>query len=383
MHSDAAGYYMYLPATFIYHWQYDKMPKGMDTLTGYGFCLDSSKKIIHTKYTNGVAFLQLPFFSLAHLYCRLTNTKSDGFSQPYVNSLLFAGVFYMLAGLLLMFMVLKSFYSQTASLISVIAFPLCTNLYYYGMEHPGLAHVYSFFLCTWLLFLLQHYTHRKLLLIIPVCALILLIRPTNIILLGMVITFLACTKDLEWLKNVNYKYLVSGLFLGILVILPQLFYWKYISGNWITDSYAGEGFTHWRSPEIAKVLFAAQNGFLTYAPVLLFAFWGFCFKPVSKWFSIIILILIALIVYTNASWWSWHFGCAYGGRAFIDYYPFFAFGLAAFINYVLSKSKGIKLTFIILWIGLATYNIAYIYGFDDCWRSGEWDYAFILTILKG
>ncbi len=383
MWADAAGYYVYLPATFIYQWDFDKMPSGMDTLTGDGFYLDTAKRIMQTKYTNGVSFLQMPFFCLAHLYCKLTGTIANGFTQPYVNSLLFSGVFYLLAGLFLLYNVIRAFYSKTVSLITTLVFPLCTNLYFYGIEHPGLSHVYTLFLCSLLLFLLQNFTQKRLLLILPICALILVIRPTNMILLAMVAAFLVYTKDSQWLRHLNYKYVLAGLFMGILAVLPQLFYWKYISGDWITYSYQGEGFIYWQSPKIAEVLFAACNGLLPYAPVLLFAFWGFCLKPIHKWFSISILTLIGLLIYTNASWWSWGFGCAYGGRAFIDYYPFFAFGLAAFIQYAFSKTKMFKILFVILCIGFTVYNILFIYGYDDCWGSTTWDYSHILTVLKG
>ena len=37
MWADASGYYVYLPATFIYDWKAETMPKRMDTLTGLGF----------------------------------------------------------------------------------------------------------------------------------------------------------------------------------------------------------------------------------------------------------------------------------------------------------------------------------------------------------
>jgi hypothetical protein len=383
MWADATGYYVYLPATFIYHWNFDAVSPGMDTLTGRGFELDKGKKVIYTKYTSGVSYLQLPFFGLAHLYCKLNNIRADGFSQPYVNSLLFSGVFYMLCALFLLFRFLNAFYSGTVSLITTVALPLCTNLYYYGIEHPGLSHVYTFFLCSALLYLLQYYNSRRLLLILPLGALIFVIRPTNIILLGMAAAFLVCTKDRQWFSKLNYRYILGGLLISLFIIVPQLFYWKYVSGNWVTYSYRGEGFIYWKSPKVPEVLFAACNGFLTYAPIMVFSFWGFYFRPVSKKFTLSILLLMALLVYTNASWWSWRFGCAYGGRAFIDYYVFFAIGLATFVNYVFTRPKAAKVLFMLLGALFVVYNILFVYGYDDCWYSTDWDYSYILTVLKG
>jgi hypothetical protein len=382
MWADAAGYYVYLPATFIYQWDMHKIAGGMDTLTGRGFTLDTAKEVIFTKYTSGVAFLQLPFFGLTHLYCQLSGTKADGFTQPYVNSLLFSGVFYMLAGLFLLCKVLQAYYSKTASILASIALVACTNLYFYGIEHPGISHVYTFFLCSLVIYSLQYHGDRQMLLILPLCALIFLIRPTNIILLGMIAAFMIYRKK-QAFSGLSFSYCIYGSLIACLIFMPQMFYWKYASGQWITYSYKGEGFTHWKAPKILEVLFAPCNGFITYAPIIIFAFTGLLIRPLQKTFTYIILLLTGLLIYTNASWWSWGFGCAYGGRAFIDYYPFFAIGLAGFIQYVVSRPKITRTGFSALGIVFAAYNILFIYGYDDCWYSSTWDYTHILKVLKG
>ncbi len=49
--ADQSGYYVYLPATFIYHFSAEKMPENIVNKTGLGFKFDSSHNRILTKYT--------------------------------------------------------------------------------------------------------------------------------------------------------------------------------------------------------------------------------------------------------------------------------------------------------------------------------------------
>ncbi|MES2617341.1 MAG: hypothetical protein V4613_05655 [Bacteroidota bacterium] len=383
MWADAAGYYLYLPATFIYNWQYDQLPDSIDTKTGNGFAIRKDQQIIFTKYTSGLTFLQAPFFFAAHAYCKLSGTEANGFTQPYVNGMLFSGVFYLMLGLFLLYAVMRHYFTNTATIMALFAIFACTNLYYYSIEHPGLSHVYTFFLASLLLYLIQHFSAKKMLLIIPLCALILLIRPTNITLVAALIGFGLVVKGKGILQTVPFKYYLIGVLLSLPIILPQLFYWHYASGHWLMYSYGNEGFIYWKNPQVLKVLFAANNGFITYSPIIIFALIGLYFKPLGKQFSWLVLGLFVIITYVHASWWSWGFGCAYGGRSFIDFYPFFVFGLAALIQMILKQSRPVKIACSIVGIALIAYNILFIYGYDDCWYSTDWDYSYILTVLKG
>lgn len=383
MWGDATGYYVYLPATFIYNWNPAAMAPRMDTLTGLGFALRYDEGVIFTKYTSGQSFLQAPFFAMAHLYCKISGTPADGFTQPYINSLLFGGVFYMLSALFLLYAVMRKYFANRAVILSLTALVVCTNLYYYSIEHPGLSHVYTFFLISLALYLISHFTTKKILLLMPLCALIMLIRPTNITLVAGLLGFGLITQGGNILKEVPLKYYALGLLLCVPILLPQLLYWHYASGHWLMYSYGNEGFIYWKNPQVMKVLFAAHNGFITYSPIMLAALAGLWLKPVNKKFALMTLALFAIAVYIHASWWSWNFGCAYGGRSFIDYYPFMVFGLAALAQWWLQKGRAMKVTGAILLLIFTAYNLLFIYGYDDCWYSTDWDYSYILKVLKG
>lgn len=382
MWADASGYYVYLPATFIYDWKAETMPKRMDSLTGLGFYYRDSGKVLFTKYTNGQCYLHLPFFLMAHAYCMLGGNVADGFSQPYVDSLLWAGVFYLLAGFFLLYTVLKNYFGTQASLYTIVSLFLCTNLYYYGIKHPGLSHIYTFFLVSLLMYLVQYFTPRKILIILPISALIVLIRPTNITLPIMVGLFGLWVHGKSFLKQVPFYYFIIGCALGFIILLPQFFYWHTITGHWLMYSYENEGFIYWNKPKILEVLFAPKNGFFTYAPILFFAFIGLKYKPISKHFAWAVFGLFVLITYIHGSWHSPGFGCAYGARAYIDFIPVFAFGLAAFIQTILNKSKAIQMASICVVLCFAFYNVKFIYSYDDCWHTSTWNYKGILTILE-
>jgi hypothetical protein len=81
--ADKAGYHVYLPFTIIYGCDANAMPDSIATLTGGGFSIDKEKNILHTKYTYGVALMQLPFFLTAHFLNELLGYEASGYSRMY------------------------------------------------------------------------------------------------------------------------------------------------------------------------------------------------------------------------------------------------------------------------------------------------------------
>ncbi len=381
MFADASGYFVYLPATILYNWQLDKMPAKMDSLTGWGFSYQYAQNKIFTKYTCGIAYLQLPFFMAVHGYCKITNQNANGFSQAYVNGMLFSGVFYMLLGLFFLYHVLRHYFSKKISVLVCFALLICSNLYFYGIEHNGLSHVYSFSLISAAIYFMLKNKPYIWFVLLPIFSLLVLIRPTNVVVILLLLTYFWGIHKKNMFTYFNFKSLVIGGLIGIGILLPQLFYWHSVSGNWLMYSYKGEGFIHWKNPKILEVLFAPMNGFFPYAPIFILALVGYSFKPISKQFTLWFFALFIFMVYLNASWWSWQFGCAYGGRAFIEFYPFLAIGLAAFIAYCIKKFNVKFYIFIGIVLLLGIYNLKIIYNFDDCFYGSTWQYSEILNLL--
>src|SRR6185369_2978206 len=88
--SDGLGYYLYLPATFIYHdlslqsiadvFNYRHIPDATPSLWKYsGPSLWDNSTNYLIKYPMGEALLMMPFFFFACIFAFVTNAPVDGF----------------------------------------------------------------------------------------------------------------------------------------------------------------------------------------------------------------------------------------------------------------------------------------------------------------
>lgn len=143
-------------------------------------------------------------------------------------------------------------------------------------------------------------------------------------------------------------------------------------------SYEGEGF-NFLDPEFSNVLFSYRKGLFIYCPVLLLAVAGVfvgVFKNKGRFGWLIAFLFIS--TWIISSWWMWYYGGSYGHRAFIEYYPFFAIGLAALLTYGIGPIKPwvfalIGTTFILLQL-VQTYQFnKHIITFDNMTKTKYWN----------
>ena len=179
--SDAGGYYIYLPVTFIYGWEAQRVPETWPDKLGNGFEL-TDEGVVKTKYSVGVAIMEAPFFLMAHLFA-MNNDHADGYSFEYHIGLWFAGVFYLILGLFFLKEYLIMRYDLKSVLTTLIFLLVGTNLYYYGLNSAGMSHIYSFFLFATALWLSDLIKEKKLIrhivLFSFVAGLIVIVRPTG------------------------------------------------------------------------------------------------------------------------------------------------------------------------------------------------------------
>ena len=149
--ADKAGYYIYLPAYFIYDFDGEKLPPKIGEKTGDGFFVEEGK--IKTKYTSGVALLQAPFFLVTHFVSTKLGYESNGFSSIYHKMINVSAVTYSFFALILLYLFLIRYVSKKLAFISVACIYLGTNLFYYSIFETGMSHIYSFFLFTCFLYL--------------------------------------------------------------------------------------------------------------------------------------------------------------------------------------------------------------------------------------
>ncbi|MEI7898373.1 MAG: hypothetical protein WCJ26_15150 [bacterium] len=393
--SDRAGYYIYLPATFFYHFDARKMPADLDVQTGGGFSIDTLHNKIDTKYTYGVALLASPFFVAAGIVSRVAGYHSEyGFSMIYMRMMALAAVVYLLLGLWFLKKFLDCYFQPLISYFVITLIFLGTNLFYYSLIDGMMSHVYSFFLFSLILYILKIYRESKsmrlFILLSIIFSLVVLIRPTNIIL-GLLFFALDAAGFTEMQcrlkKLLEPAHILSFAAILSIVFLPQLVYWKYLSGNWLHFSYRDEGFTNLLHPEAAGVLFSPLNGLLAYTPmalIMLLGTAGMIFrKKTNGWPIAVVFILVTLIC---ASWKMWYFGCSFGQRSYIEYYAILAVPMGYFITWIFNMRRLIASTILLFVVFLfVCFNLRYtisFYRFERCYYGSTWDWDHYLRSVQ-
>jgi hypothetical protein len=340
MTSDSEGYYMYLPALFIYG-TFENIPVN----TKYEYRPYPNTQKIATRFTYGVALMEAPFFGIAQLSRKIQGYKTD---QPFANDisvlLLVSGCFYMTLGLFFVYKTLSRHFENKKVVNWTFAILyLGTNLSYYGIREPAMSHAYSFCLIAALIYVLPAFWRgpsvKISLLVGFLVSLIALIRPTNAVFAVVVLLYdirnLADFKSRISFIFQNLKTLWLVPFVGILMALPQMAYWHYLSGKWFLNLYWETfqvGF-NWTKPEFYKILFHGCNGFLLYTPLMWFTLVGMAWSAFKNQLNGVLSVSIFLIsYYLFACWQVWWLGHAFGYRAFIDLYPLMIFGLAFYIQ---------------------------------------------------
>jgi hypothetical protein len=262
---------------------------------------------------------------------------------------------------------------------------VCSSDLFYSIGEGMMSHIFSFFLMALLLFLLKKFFEEEkkkygvFILISVVISLMTLIRPTNIIML----VFFAVL-DVTSFKEIRDRVLFflrpkySLAFAGILflVFLPQLFYWKYLTGSFVYYSYGEEGFINRYHPMLIPMWFAPLNGLFLYNPILLFFIAGMIIMLVKKIPNgIFIAAMFLFISYLFSSWHSWYYGGSYGSRPFVDFYPLFGLAFGYLLKY-LSQVKNLftRSGLILLLVACTYYNLRLVNAYDWFYSSTwSWD----------
>ena len=377
--SDPKGYYMYLPAVFIY--------KDIHSVPDVNFQgrTKNEKGESYTKYTCGTAYFYLPFFLCAHLYAHWVHADTSGFSAPYCYGIMLCGVFWAVVGIFFLKTLLLKYFSRSVTWVTMFCLITGTNFFNYATLDIGMSHVYNFTLFAAAVLITDLYykdpTKGKAMLLGLLLGWIALSRPTNSVMFLFLFLYRVVNKDdlkkrLIFLKEHITDVLIAIPFF-IAIWLPQLLYWKAMTGRWVIDSYEGEHFIYWSHPKVLSVLFDTQNGLLLYSPILLFLFWALLRKwkdaRTNVWGTSIVFIIIT---YLFASWWVWWFGGAFGHRCYVDYYPLLVFSLAVTIESIVKlKNLFIKIPVFILILLFCYYSIALseLYMVNGrCFDGPEW-----------
>jgi hypothetical protein len=381
--ADGAGYYAYLPVTFLYRFDYNKFPAGIDDSTGCGFVDHAQKKFVY-KYTCGVAMMLAPFFAATVLISEIAGLPLEGgFSVAFHRMADIAGVFYLVIGLFFLGEVLKRYVSGPVRYIVLLLIYAGTNLFFYALRQPLMSHVYSFCVISIFIYAFHVYlergTWRTFILVALSASLAILVRPVNGIILFLLLfwnvsSFRALNDRLRLL--LSWRNIVSFLVVLLIVLLPQMLYWFYMFGQPVHYSYEGETFSNWTAPRLAEVWFAPLNGLFLYNPLWLVFISGIVLMIILREKNGILLLSFFLLVsYIISAWHSWFFGCGYGHRAFIDFIPVFAIPFGVITDRIFRIRTRIPAALmIILMVAMSYYNLRIIYSYSGCFFGSVWDW---------
>ena len=381
--ADKAGYYVYLPATFIYGFDARKFPDSIAEKTGNGFRLENNGLRVITKYSCGVAIMQLPFFLAAHILAPSLGQPRDGFTPVYHKAINVAAVVYLMLGLWLLWRILSSTRTgRYAAPLSLFLILTGTNLFYYGISDTGMSHVYSFFLFCACLFLLHRtqYLHkvslRQWLLLGLVCGLIVLVRPVNLLFLTALLFIDAADRQetRDRLKRLWQWPVLIPMTMAALVFLPQLLYNRYAFGDAIFYTYGEEGF-QWLQPQILKTWFAPNNGLFLYSPLwfmLLYSVYA-GYRAINRRYFFGLFLVLS---YVLSCWWDRSFGCSFGARSFVEYGALFCLPLHQWLQRLHTWPRWKKAAIFALLFLAVGYNLKMIYSFDSCFYGvSDWDWS--------
>lgn len=369
--SDPRGYYQYLPAIFL-----DHDLRGMP----YVHVLPNGNHL--SMFNIGVAYLLAPFFLAAHGLCLAGLAATDGYSWPYAVAVGLAAATYAAWGCALVARTLgKRFGTLNASLAVLLLFA-CTNLYFYTAMEPGMSHVYSFFLFAvllWATLRMQEAPNGRTLVLLAVTwSVIVLVRPSNGIaglfplLFGTTGPRAVRVRLASWVAD--RRALALAVFLGLLPWIPQLLYWRSITGSPVIFTYGtmGQGF-HWLHPRLWDVLAHPWNGWFLYSPIMLAvmaALLWMAFRRTEGARTVLLLWLLAW--YIIASWWCWWLGGAFGHRGFVEYMAFLALPTAWLVQRIAWRKPAAQTVAWVLALLFAWANIGLSWNYLSPWDGPEW-----------
>ncbi len=382
--ADAIGYYSYLPAMFIYD---DLKLEHPEKFAGDVWYLTHPNGSRYIKFTCGMAIAYSPFFFIAHSLAESLGYPADGYSVPYQFALAMSALVFLLIALIFLSKLLLLYFKDLTVAVTLLILFTGTNAYTYYSVHMIQAHGYSLALIAVFLYCtVQWISDPRLSQAIWIgltAGLFVLIRPIDVLfLLALPLINVLSLADLKkrFMLFRRWRLHILIMFLGFcIMLLPQLLYFKTISGSFLFFPYSGESF-FFGSPHLFDSLLSYRNGWLVYSPLMLLAIIGFFFlRKMPVRFGTFLVPTALIYFYVIASWWCWWYS-GFGNRAYINLYPLLSIPLAGFIQWILEKKWLIRTGFkLVVMAGIAlscfqSYQFAYgVLHWSGMTKEAYWD----------
>lgn len=368
--ADNYGYYLFLPAKFIYKdpglkgdWYKSLNEKYKNTPTYYQL-MQSPKGGIIDRFFYGMALVWSPAFFAGHAVATNTTYDADGFSKPYQWALILYGGLFAILGVIVSRKILLRFFNDNVTAATLLLMFLGTNIFFFSTIGNEVPHVYLFTLYSFIIwFTIKWNENFK-----PVYAIALglamgvtmAMRQSEIIaaiipVFWGVSSYKTFTEKYQTLWKYRWQVIIA-IVVAFMMILPQFFYWRTFAGEYFLNVYNDAGSTlNLKNPRFAYVLFSFRKGWFIYSPLSLLSFFGlyYCWKHYRLFFWPIVLYT-AVNLYLIASFTSL---VSYGWRAFIQSYALLILPLGCFTAYILQKKLYVRVLTALLLLPLIILNI--------------------------
>ncbi len=381
---DNMGYYMYLPALFIYDdiriddfsWVEEVNEKYNLTPTYYQFDAgDKDNRVI--RFFMGMAILYSPGFAVGHQMALHSGYPADGFSPPYQQALVYWGLIVQLIGIIFTRKILRHFFSEKITAITLLVLYTGTILYFFSALGNDAPHVYLFTLTAiigWLVIKWHETPNLNYAILLGFfTGLLVISRPSEVTIFFLILLWgisdrksFASKMKMVWQHRTQLIYFALA---GLIFLILQMAYWKTATSNFIFFPYTDASSTlDLSSPRFGWVLFSFRKGLLIYSPLIALSLIGFFFvyrKNKQVFWPLFIVFLLNL--YLIASFSSL---VSYGYRAFVQGFPLLAIPMGYTLQYLFTRKiwKQVFMAIIlILFIGLTMFQswqimMGYIHG---------------------
>ena len=373
---DVFGYYLYLPALFIHDdlglrdrtWLDEIMVRHEPSSTLYQL-VDQPDRTRLIKYTSGMAAVYAPFFFAAHLLAEPLGHPADGFSPPYQYLVAYGCLLYIIAGLFLLRSMLRRYFSERWTAVLLVLVVLGTNYLHLAVwdgnlfTHPILFTLYAGLILATIIWH-ERPTWLAALAIGISAGMITWIRPPEAIVIAIPLLWGLhgpadrAQKWSVWRTHPGHLILIGVSF--VVMLIPQAMYWRFITGDWITNSYAnnpGEGFDILR-PHVINYLFSFRKGWFVYTPLMILAIVGIPLlwrkHRALFWPMAVFLVLHLWIVASWSTWW--YAGGSFSARSMVPVYALLAIPLGAALQCGWAR-RSLRIPIVSLLAGLLLLNL--------------------------
>jgi hypothetical protein len=351
---DVYGYYLYLPATFIYNdlglqdneWINKTREKYKPSTTFYQVTAGANNKKVIV-YNIGYSFVFAPGFFIADKLAPPLGYEDDGFSKPYQVSLLITAFLLSIIGIFLFRKIALCFFSDYITSFLIITILLGSNYFFQATFDGVMPHNILFTLnCFIIWFTIKWHDEKKtkhILFLALFLGLATICRPTELIWILVPLLWNVYNKEslIEKAKLYLRHYFQVFTF-GLLlmsIISIQFFYLKYATGYFRVMNLHNESFS-FLDPYTIKFLFSYKKGWLVYTPIMIFAIIGFYhLKKQNKQIWIPLFLFFIINLYVVSSWECWWYAASFSQRPMVETYVMMIFPMGYFLNWMIQNKK--------------------------------------------